>query len=361
MSCKGFLKAVVGPVAVTALLALAVSGDATGPLSHLAGSAQAAAGNAASKAGKTTCEGQDLLALIAERDPETAARVKPDPSDARNDGAVLYEVTKEGLAPSYLFGTVHLSDPRVTALSPATTKALKSSKIFALEVAELSPAATAQAVAQASDLVLLENGKTIESYLSDDEFKIVADRLEQADTPVHLARRFKPWVISMIMAVSTCERQKIAKGGLVLDMKLAEIAREAGIPVVGLESIEDQLRAAAAVPLEDQIRLLRASIAYAERANDLRETVLQLYLDRKFSYAVPLQVVLAERAGLDGDILRAFRRDAIEARNRQMTELIDKLYAEGGAFVAIGSLHLPGENGVVALLRRAGYTVVGLE
>lgn len=316
------------------------------------------------KTGKTKtspCAGRNLLDLIQAKDPEAAARAVPEPSDARNDGAVLYEITKDGLAPSYLFGTVHLTDPRVTKLSKNVTKALSSSKILALEVAELSPKATAAAVARSTDLVLFNDGRTLDGLLSAKEFELVVDRLEASDTPRHLARQFKPWVVSMILTVSKCEGQKIAKGGLVLDMKLAEQARKSAIPVVGLETIEHQLELASKVPLDDQLQLLRASIVYAERSNDLMETVLQLYLRRQLSYAVPLQIVLAEKAGIDGTILRSFRREQIEQRNQRMAERALKLLEAGGAFVAVGALHLPGENGLVALFRRAGFTVLAIE
>ncbi|MEO1281485.1 MAG: TraB/GumN family protein [Pseudomonadota bacterium] len=313
------------------------------------------------KSARNNCKGRDLLSWLESADPEAAARVRPTDSEARNDGAVLHEIAKEGLAPSYLFGTVHLTDPRVTKLSPATIAALKKSKILALEVAELSPNATANAVSNSMDLVLFDDGQTLDALLSEDEFAIVVDRMKDSDTPQHLARLFKPWVVSMIMAVSKCERKKIAKGGLVLDMKLGELARKSSIPVVGLETIKSQLEASSQVPLDQQLQLLRASIAYAERADDLMETVLQLYLKRQLSFAVPLQVVLAEKAGIDGTILRSFRRDLIERRNAIMSQRAEKLLEDGGAFIAVGALHLPGRNGLVAKFKRAGYTVSAIE
>lgn len=306
------------------------------------------------------CAGEDLLDWLARTDPEAAKRVRPRPSDARNDGAVLFEIVKDGLPTSYLYGTVHLTDKRATTLPKPVATALKSAKILALEVAELSPTATAKAVSETSELVLLENGQKLDDHLSKGEFAVVRDRLEASGTPPHLARQFQPWVVSMILAVSKCERRQIAKGGLVLDMKLADVARRANIPVVGLERIEEQIATSAAVPFAEQMALLRASIVYAEKAEDLAETVLQLYLDRKLSYAVPLQNVLAEKAGIDGDILRSFRRDLLERRNRLMADRMAPLLADGGAFVAVGAIHLPGENGLVALLRRDGYVVTAL-
>jgi hypothetical protein len=48
----------------------------------------------------------------------------------------------------------------------------------------------------------------------------------------------------------------------------------------------------------------------------------------------------------------------IEKRNRLMFELADDLLKEGGAFIAVGALHLPGKDGLVELIRGSGYKVI---
>ncbi|MEM1372231.1 MAG: TraB/GumN family protein [Pseudomonadota bacterium] len=316
---------------------------------------------APSSKSKNACQGRDLMGWLQRADPTAAARVQPTDSERRNDGAMLFEVSRPGVTTSYLFGTIHLTDPRVTQIPKVVAKALKSSRILALEVSELSPSATANAVAEAQSLVVFDDGQRLDQLLSKREFAAVKKKLNQSQTPDRLARMFKPWVISTILAVPECERRKIAKGKQVLDMRLAEIARKSSIPVVGLETIKAQLEASAAVPIDEQLQLLRASLAYSERAADLRETVLQLYLNRRMSYAIPLQVVLAEKAGIDGKILRNFSRVSIERRNQRMAKRAEKLLDAGGAFIAVGGMHLPGRNGLVALFKRAGYTLLPVD
>ena len=51
---------------------------------------------------------------------------------------------------------------------------------------------------------------------------------------------FKPWIIYMMMSVSPCERRKTAEGKLVLDATIAAKARRRGVPVLGLETIDEQ-------------------------------------------------------------------------------------------------------------------------
>ena len=40
-----------------------------------------------------------------------------------------------------------------------------------------------------------------------------------------------------------------------------------------------------------------------------------------------------------------------------MAERMDKIIQEQKTFMAVGALHLPGENGVIELLRKYGYQV----
>ena len=44
-------------------------------------------------------------------------------------------------------------------------------------------------------------------------------------------------------------------------------------------------------------------------------------------------------------------------RNLRMRDAALPLLADGGAFIAVGALHLPGAIGLVELLRGAGFTV----
>lgn len=47
----------------------------------------------------------------------------------------------------------------------------------------------------------------------------------------------------------------------------------------------------------------------------------------------------------------------VTTRNRKMVEKAAPILERGGAFIAIGALHLPGQDGLVELFRRKGYNV----
>jgi hypothetical protein len=308
-----------------------------------------------------TCGGTDMLQELAVTDPDTYARIKREGDSVENGNALLWKVEKNGAAPSYVFGTVHLTDPRVTTLSDKVREALGQSKVVALEAADLSPATTANALAEATKAALFTNGRSLENMLTADEYEKVRATLDRAGLPVGTARLYKPWIVSLLISASACERSKIQHGEPVLDMKIAEEAKARGISVTGLETIEDQLAAMASVPDEQQIGMLRAGLKFAERTDDLVETMVRLYLDRRMGATWAFQLALAEKAGVGENSFVFFKQALIVDRNRKMRDAALPLLDNGGVFIAVGALHLPGETGLVELLRERGYTLTPVE
>lgn len=316
---------------------------------------------AAAQATAKSCTGVDMLSETQAKDPQTYSRIMAAASATKNADAILWKIEKEGRPASYLFGTVHLTDERVTTLSPAVKAGLKDAKVIALEVSDLSEQATSSVIAKSAPLVMFTDGRRLDGLLSTAEYDTVKSVIGRAGMPADLASTFKPWIVTMILSVSDCERDKVQGGARVLDMQLAEIGKERGLDVVGLETIPAQLEALAAVPEQQQVDMLRASLKFADRTNDMMETLVQLYLSRKIAAAMPFQIALAEQAGVSAQAFAGFQQKLLLERNAKMHEAADPLLEQGGVFIAIGALHLPGDQGLVELLRQGGYTVTAIE
>jgi uncharacterized protein YbaP (TraB family) len=322
---------------------------------------QAGVRAAEKEAVRDKCHGIDMLAETAAKDPQTYTRIMAESAATKNAGAILWKIEKDGRPASYLFGTVHLTDERVTDLSRAVKAALNEAKVVALEVSDLSEDATASVIAQSAPLVMFTDGRRLDHLLSNTEYDAVKSIIGRSGMPVDLAALFKPWIVTMILSVSDCERTKVQQGARVLDMKIAEIGKARGLEVVGLETIPAQFEALAAVPEQQQLDMLRASLKYADRTDDLMETLVQLYIGRKITAAMPFQIALAKEAGVSDQAFVGFQQKLLVERNEKMSAVAEPLLDKGGVFVAVGALHLPGEKGLVALLRQAGYSVSPLE
>lgn len=308
------------------------------------------------------CGGTDMLAELATSDPAAYEKISTEAQALGNTQALLWRVEKTGIAPSYLFGTMHLTDRRITALSPAVTDAFKTAKALVLEVGDLSPSAVAAAMTATTGAgIIYSDGSTLESRLSAEEFATVTKVVESNGLPGDAAKMLKPWLVSTLMSISDCERRQAASGAKVLDMQLADRAKAAGIPVTGLETIEQQLSALAGIPEDQQLQMLRVSLKYYARTADLMETMLQLYLKRNMGAAMPFQSQLASRMDIPDSAFDGFKKSLLVDRNARMSANAASVLDKGNAFIAVGALHLPGKTGLVSLLREAGYTLVPVE
>lgn len=332
-------------LAAALLLALSTGGTHAGPPA----------------ASPPTCAGRDLLPELRAADAEAAGRIDRAAAGVVNGEAMLWRVKRMGAPASHLFGTVHLTDDRVTALTPAVAAALESARQVVLEVADLSPRALGPALANLRDRLVFRDGRSLRGLLSPEELAIAEAVSVKAGFPSEMVSAARPWLITMLLSLSECERRRAAAGKLPLDLALAKSARDRGVPVLGLETLEDQLGAMASVPEADQLTVLKASLKLVPQTDDMIETMLQRYLAREIAVVWALQAEVWRKAGFDPAAFASFQRQLITIRNARMRDAALPLLAKGGAFIAVGALHLVGPDGLVALLREAGFEVVPAE
>jgi uncharacterized protein len=307
------------------------------------------------------CTGKNILDELKSTDAKAHARILAAAKTTENANAVLWKIEKAGTPPSHLFGTMHLTDDRINNLSPTVKSALGSARRLALEIDDLSSTRLLTLLLRSRDLVMFTDGRRLEQLLSADEYKKVSQSLSRAGVPGAVATYFKPWVATLLMALSECEKRRMGEGQLPLDARLAKDAKQRGTPVAGLETLEEQFRAMASVPEADQVQILKAGLSVYDRIDDMIETLIQLYLSRQLGAIWPMQLVLAEKSGVSPKAFDAAEESLLVKRNLVMRDKAAAMLAEGGAFIAVGALHLPGKQGLIALLRKAGYTVTAVE
>jgi uncharacterized protein YbaP (TraB family) len=307
------------------------------------------------------CGGKDMIEEMRIAEPDRHRRMMDDAAKIENGGALLWKIEKEGIAASHLFGTIHVSDARVTALTDTTKQALSQSKTVALEIANMSEVGMMAAMTKVPELLAYTDGTTLKAQLTESEYAKVQQLITKTGMPGDAAAVLRPWLISTMLAISDCHRAQMEAGKKALDEQLESTAKANGAAVVGLETAESQLAAMASLPNDKQVQILKAGLAYADRTDDMIETLVQMYIKRDITATMPFQLALAEKIGVNPNIYDDFIKILITDRNLKMREAAKPLLDKGNAFVAVGSLHLPGKTGLVALLREAGYTVTPVE
>ncbi|MEQ8433689.1 MAG: TraB/GumN family protein [Oceanicaulis sp.] len=256
----------------------------------------------------------------------------------------------------YLFGTVHILPPELIWRTPAVDAALEDAEIVYFEADALSPEAQAQTQALIPQLGRNEPGVTLSSLISDDakaHMATIAERLgAPADVLAAQMDPLKPWLASLTLALL-----QIQAGGYDpasgVEYKLTADAQEAGKAFGYFETLEEQLRFFADMPMETQIADFELGIAQMVEDPDMLTDLVQAWaagdmetLDRVFN---------EDMREASADLYQTL---IVERNQNWIPQIEEALASDQDAFVAVGAGHMPGESGVIALLEANGHTVV---
>jgi uncharacterized protein YbaP (TraB family) len=260
------------------------------------------------------------------------------------DHGLLFRIEGPGHPVSYVFGTIHSDDPRVTRLPAPVRRAFDQAATLVMEV-PLSEANTQRSMAA----VLFGDGRQLSEVLDEEVYAEAVAASEELGLPESAVRRCKPWGLVTLLSAPP------ARSGKFLDLVLYNQAQDQGKPVIGLEEVEEQLQVFEGLSEPDQVSLLRSTLAHRHRLAEMHEELLRTYLRRDLSRLQELNMVYMSEA--DPGLVERFQEGAIVQRNGQMVERLLPLLEAEPAFVAVGALHLPGPNGILFQLQQRGLQV----
>ena len=266
--------------------------------------------------------------------------------NARPDG-VYWSISKEGNAHGFLLGTIHSEDPRVVDFTEGFIADLNSCSVFAMEMVPDLPT-----LKKLTDYMHYADPEKLESLLGTERYQQAMLALSGYQVPADWKSRMKVWAVMMTLSVPAPQT------GFFMDLSLSLRAAGSGLKVIGLETLEQQLQFLEQMPLEYQLQLLDHALADYYRVAEIHEQMVRIYLQNSL---VALDEMSKEQFSvLDKEISDYFMDLGIDARNRQMLENLLPRLQQDTVFVAVGALHLPGPEGLIELLRAAGYTLTAL-
>lgn len=275
--------------------------------------------------------------------PDGPATVPETPAPAIPYGeGLFFRVERPGVAPSHVFGTIHLDDPRLHRLPPQVNLALLQGSRLVLETL-----VDEAAQATFSRLMNLPAGQSLSDWMGGDVLARYHRLAAHYGVPVEQALGLKPWA-----ATSLVGRPRAVSGRTMEDV-LRETARQMGRPVFGLETIEELIAAQEEQPVEEQVTVLVDTICNHPRVMADTVTLMELY-GRGDLAAIAHQ----NESGHEGDpLFQRMNERMLYARSEQMVARMQEHLQAGGALVAVGALHLTGERGILRLLEKQGYTI----
>ncbi|HEY0108373.1 MAG TPA: TraB/GumN family protein [Fibrella sp.] len=263
--------------------------------------------------------------------------------------ALLWEVSGNGLSkPSYLFGTYHiLRDSYLRQDSLTRLHFEKAEGVVVEMVFDSTEAGKARQYGTMADNNLIR-------LIDADDYKLVADEFN-AVTGQELSfyNQIKPIIIATALSVAYARQQSATLSkfsGLPIDLYFVKQAKAAQKPIQGLETLDEQLKLLYdRQPVEQQAEQLVRMVKQKNVAKPQGSSLTDMYL----------------RADLDG-MWALFQRESespadlyalIDERNLRWINQLRPVMAERSTFIAVGVGHLPGPNGLLNLLRKAGYVV----
>lgn len=302
------------------------------------------------------CKGEDLLDRLRSDDNSVYEKVVAEASATINANSIFWKLEKEGQQPSWLYGTMHMADPDIATIPKDAKQAILSSDAIVIETTDaLDPQAMQRAMAGLAHLTFLKQG-TLRDLVDDSLEEELATAVEQRGIPMSLADRMQPWLVATTISLPVCELQRKQQGAKVLDSALAEFGVENGKELKGLETVSEQLSVMASLPVEFHVSALEETLESGTLALDMIETMKGLYRRGEMGYVFPLMKAVMPKSGNSEGTVQ-FQEALIDRRNQRMLERSLPILNQGPAFIAVGGLHLPGEQGLVKLFRDAGYTV----
>lgn len=292
--------------------------------------------------------GMVLAALAGCRHRIASSQVATDPSSVAAEpsstaASLLWRVTGGDLEDtSWVFGTIHLIGRDDFVVKEHVKEALASCEAIAFEF-RMNDLALA---VKMDRLLRLPGGARLEDAMSADELELiqtwVRDTLE-ADWEDYATRQ--PIALLQAMVMRELDDQAPAS----FEFHFLSQALASGLSIHGLETVEDQMAIFDRIPLEKQIDWLVEGLDDEEDAVTW-DSVVDAYLDEDLERL--RRMIVEESPELD-----AYEDLFLGDRNRRWIPVIEKLASEGSTFVAVGAGHLAGPDGVLTLLRQAGYRV----
>jgi uncharacterized protein YbaP (TraB family) len=261
----------------------------------------------------------------------------------KNYQGLLWEITGNGLSrPSYLFGTMHVSNKLAFHLSDSFYYALKQVDAVALE---LNPDLWQAQMVRLADL----NGNYTKftqnagnDFLTENSFKI-----NSYEDQLKLALSSEPPVVNSLLYRSYKSRDDFEEDTF-LDLYIFQAGRKLGKAAAGVEDYYQSEKLVMEAYRDMAVEKKKKDIDLdGESVNSLLQKLQQAYRNGDLDMMDSLDNKMEKS--------EAFREKFLYRRNEIQADAMDSIIKTRSLFAGVGAAHLPGERGVIELLRKKGY------
>lgn len=265
--------------------------------------------------------------------------------------AILWEARSEA-GTVFLLGSVHFARADLYPLNPVIESAYRRSDQLVVELDPLTsqdPESQAEILARA----MYEGGENLQLKLSAETFKDAREALAQSGLAIEMFIKLKPWFVALTLTTFELARMGF-EPALGIDLHFIQRARAEGRPVLELERLEDQIGLFTGLTEREQEAFLRYTIADLSTLGAQMDTLFSAW---KTGDAQALERLLSRAVSGQRELQDLYRKMTDDRNNGMLEKIEGYLESSGRYFVIVGAGHLVGPQGLVARLRKAGYSV----
>lgn len=262
---------------------------------------------------------------------------------ASNARGLLWQITAPTKSRNYLFGTIHLAANKVGQPSSAVTTALLASKHFGMEVV-----LDLDTMLRIADAMHYHGHASLRAAAGHSLYTETVRLLAAYGVDAEAANSLKPWAAYTTLSLPPGE------SSTPLDLVLLGIAQHAKKTIFGLETLAEQISIFDTLAPSEQVALLTEAVCHHAQLQADTTLLIEQYKQQD------LTGIYQTANKYDSKIQQRLTQTLLHDRNQRMVERMQPHLREGGAFIAIGALHLPGDDGVLALLVARGYQIRAL-
>lgn len=262
----------------------------------------------------------------------------------------LWKVTKDGNT-AYLLGSVHVATPDMYPLPKELYTAFDECKALAVE-ADIEKVNQVELQTTVMKKGMYPGADTLSKKLSKESADALKAYLDKSGGALMLFEKMKPWLAGL--TISMMEIQKLGfQPNLGIDKHFIDKARDKK-KVLELESASFQIDLLSGFSDEQQDKFLRYTLAEVE---NMKEDMKVMITAWKKGDATGLHELLNKGVKKYPD-LEPLMKSLVDDRNIKMAEKVEGYMKSGETtFVIAGALHMTGEQGLVSLLKKKGFTV----
>ena len=264
-------------------------------------------------------------------------------------GQLLWKISGNGLKKSsFLFGTHHLIDKELIPQFDSIMAVCGQSDAVVGEMDLKTPGMQKKMMQGA-----IMKGKKMKDLVSASDYQLLDTEFKSVmGVGMSVLGSFKPMMLmSMHQLVLYLKSTGSKKQPTAVDDLFQKQARAAKKKVIGLETLETQMNILFNnISLERQAEILLFEVRDKEQMLTELKQLNDVYISGDLEKMKELDV--------DDESMRPEERKMlVDDRNLNWIKQLPALFKEQSCFVAVGCLHLVGDNGLINQLRLNGYTV----